>query len=303
MTVSNAAFGKVYEVKSILGLVDILVPTYQHESYIQECINSIFEQDYGNFIAHVFDDCSTDGTARKLEQLQAKWGPRLRVYRNLERQGSGSSSILYQAPKLVGEFWALVEGDDYWVKSDKLSKQVETLKRYKRTVAVGTDWMVLNELDGVTFRDGPMARHFNFYDLILNSQRKTHFTHVSTILWRSHFPPKPVSWPHRIVQNEIPQGDWPLVFETLLQTGLEIRILDQVTSVYRFSGKGAWSSISTEKRARENEDLNNRLTASIPLSMRFKIALYKTMGRLSIEKLLGFGPIANRNLGSMSADR
>jgi hypothetical protein len=204
---------------------------------------------------------------------------------------------------LEGEFWALIDGDDYWVKSDKLSKQVETLKRYKGTVAVGTDWLVLNELDGVTNRDGPMARHFNFYDLILNSHRQTHFTHISTILWRSHFPPHPVSWPPRILLNQIPRGDWPLIFETLLQTGSEMRILDEVTSVYRFSGKGVWSSMSTEDRVRDNEDLNNRLTASIPLPMRVKIALYKTMGRLSIEKLLGFGPIANRNLGSMSADR
>jgi glycosyltransferase involved in cell wall biosynthesis len=290
-------------VKSFSGLVDVLVPTYQHEPYIQECIDSIFAQDYGNFLVHVFDDCSTDGTGHKLEQLQAKWGPRLKVYRNLERQGSGSSSILYQSTKLGGEFWALLEGDDFWVKSDKLSKQVETLNRYKRTVAVGTDWLVLNEVDGVTFRDGPMARHFNFYDLILNSQHKTHFTHISTILWRSHFPPNPVPWPPRILLNQIPRGDVSLVFETLLQTGLDIRVLDEVTSVYRFSGKGIWSNLSKEERAQENEDLNNRLTMSIPLSMRARIALYKTIGHLSIHRLLGFGPIENRDLDSTPDER
>jgi glycosyltransferase involved in cell wall biosynthesis len=290
-------------VKPISGLVDVLVTAYQHEPYIQECIDSIFAQDYGNFLVHVFDDCSTDGTSQKLELLQAKWGPRLRVYRNLERQGSGSASILHQAPKLGGEFWAIIDGDDYWVKSDKLSKQIETLNRYKGTVAVGTDWMVLNEIDGVTFRDGPTARHFNFYDIVLNSHRKTHFTHISTILWRSHFPPNPVPWPPRIVLNQIPRGDVSLVFETLLQTGLEIRIIDEVTSVYRFSGKGVWSSLSAEERVREDKDLNNRLTQSIPLSMRGRMALYKTMKLFSIERLLGFGPIDNRNLGSIPVER
>jgi len=300
---SDGVFGNVHEVKPISGLVDVLVPTYQHESYIQECIDTVFAQDYGNFRVHVFDDCSTDGTAHKLEKLQAKWGPRIRIYRNLERQGSASSSILHHAPTFEGEFWAYLEGDDYWFRSDKLSKQVETLNTHKRTVAVGTDWMVLNELDGVSFRDGPMARHFNFYDLVLNSKRKTHFTHISTILWRSHFPFNPISWPPRIVLNQIPRGDVSLVFETLLQTGLEMRIMDEVTSVYRFSGKGIWSRISEEERFRENEDLNNCLTRSIPRSIKFRIALYKTMRHFSIERLLGFGPIEHRSLGHMSADR
>lgn len=289
--------------KQIAGLVDVLVPTYQHELYIEECVESIFAQDYGNFVVHVFDDCSTDGTAHKLEQLQAKWGTRLRVYRNLERQGSGSSSILHQAPKLGGEFWAFIEGDDYWVAADKLSKQVEILKRHKGTVAVGTDWMVLNESDGSKFRDGPMARHFNFYDLILNSKRNTHFTHISTILWRSHFSFNPVSWPPRIVLNQIPRGDVPLVFETLLQTGMDVRILDEVTSVYRFSGKGVWTRMSSEERIRENKRLSKRLMMSIPLSVRVRISLYKAMRLLSIEMRLGFGPIEKPNLATNSVER
>lgn len=148
-----------------------------------------------------------------------------------------------------------------------------------------------------------MARHFNFYDLIINSKRKTHFTHISTILWRSHFPPNPVAWPPRIVLNHIPRGDVSLVFETLLQTGLEIRIMDEVTSVYRFSGKGLWSSITEGERFRENEDLDKRLRRSIPIAIKGRIALYKTMRLLSLEGLLRFGPICKRNIGSISIER
>ena len=265
---SAGEFGNIHEVKPIEGLVDVLVPTYQHEQYIRECIDSIFAQDYGNFLVHVFDDFSTDGTAHELEQLQAKWGSRLRVYRNLERQGSGSASILHQAPNLRGEFWAVVEGDDFWLTSDKLTKQVSILKSNPQAVAAASKTEMRNELTGEIIVIEPDVREWNYFDLILNSDRFRHYAHISGILWRNIYPGQNVPYPKNFSRPNAVRGEVILMHEVLRETRGSVILYDEVTSVYRFTGSGIWSSLTEDQRREKNEVLNQVINARRPMWLK-----------------------------------
>ena len=51
-------------------LVSIVVPSYNHASYIEKCIESIINQDYDNYELIVIDDGSTDTSAEILIKLQ-----------------------------------------------------------------------------------------------------------------------------------------------------------------------------------------------------------------------------------------
>lgn len=270
--------------RPISGLVDVLVPTYQHEPYIDECIDSIFAQDYGNFLVHVFDDCSTDGTAQKLERLQAKWGSRLRVYRNLERQGSGSASILHQSPNLRGQFWAVVEGDDFWVKSDKLSQQVSILELNPRAVAAASKTEMRNEITGEISVIEPDVREWNYFDLILNSDRFRHYVHISSIVWRNIYPGQNVPYPKNFSRPNAVRGEVILMHEVLRDTRGSVVLYDEITSVYRFTGSGIWSSLTEDQKRQNNEVMNEALWKRRPswlkLVMRFgasKVAAQKCL--------------------------
>ena len=54
-------------------LVSIVVPSYNHEKYIERCITSIYEQDYKYFELIVIDDGSTDESVKVLEKLKNKY--------------------------------------------------------------------------------------------------------------------------------------------------------------------------------------------------------------------------------------
>jgi glycosyltransferase involved in cell wall biosynthesis len=63
-----------------LPLVSILIPVYNREKYIEDCIRSALNQTYRNVEVVVVDNCSTDKTWELCEALAAKES-RLRIYR------------------------------------------------------------------------------------------------------------------------------------------------------------------------------------------------------------------------------
>ena len=53
-------------------LVSILVVVYNHESYIDDCIQSILNQTYRNLEIIIADDCSTDNSFQKAMSWKEK---------------------------------------------------------------------------------------------------------------------------------------------------------------------------------------------------------------------------------------
>ena len=51
-------------------LVSIIVPCYNHQDYIQACIESIIGQDYRNLEFIIIDDGSKDRSAEKIKALE-----------------------------------------------------------------------------------------------------------------------------------------------------------------------------------------------------------------------------------------
>lgn len=51
-------------------LISVIIPAYNHEKYIEECIRSIIAQTYQNIELLVIDDGSKDGTFKKLLELK-----------------------------------------------------------------------------------------------------------------------------------------------------------------------------------------------------------------------------------------
>ena len=51
--------------------VSVIIPTYNVERYIDECIESILNQTYSNFEIVICDDCSTDNTLNYIKKYEA----------------------------------------------------------------------------------------------------------------------------------------------------------------------------------------------------------------------------------------
>jgi glycosyltransferase involved in cell wall biosynthesis len=105
-------------------LVSIILPCYNGEKYLKECIDSILNQTYSNFELIIIDDGSTDKTLRLLKRYKDK---RMVILRNETKLGivAGLNLAVKYAK---GKFIARIDIDDM-MREDRLRKQVEFLER------------------------------------------------------------------------------------------------------------------------------------------------------------------------------
>ena len=70
-------------------LVSVIVPVYNVEPYIDQCIKSILNQEYQNFELILIDNLSTDNSLEKCREYEKK-DSRIRVLENPQRGVSGT---------------------------------------------------------------------------------------------------------------------------------------------------------------------------------------------------------------------
>lgn len=123
--------------------VSVLIPSYNHAAFLNECLDSIFRQTFTDLEVVLVDDGSKDESVA-LAEAYAKREPRLRVYRNEANLGTYGTE--QRALELsTGEFVAVMNSDDLWHPS-KLERQVALLDANPETsLCYVLGWMVDGE--------------------------------------------------------------------------------------------------------------------------------------------------------------
>ena len=103
-----------------LGLVSIVMPSYNTEKYICETIDSVLNQTYPYWELIIVDDCSTDNTDEVVKAyLEDK---RIRYLKNHVNSGAAVSRN-YALREAKGKWIAFLDSDDLW-EPEKLTKQI-----------------------------------------------------------------------------------------------------------------------------------------------------------------------------------
>ena len=135
-------------------LVSIIVITYNQQSYIEECILSIINQDYQNIEIIISDDCSTDKTAKILNRLKKKYDDKIIL--NISSINRGITSNSNSALKMCnGKYICFTGGDDIFFKS-KIKKQIKWILQSPERVLCGHDAEIIDDkshLVGKKFSD------------------------------------------------------------------------------------------------------------------------------------------------------
>ena len=117
-----------------LPLVSISCITYNHASYIKECIVGFLVQKTNfNFEVLIHDDHSTDGTEEIIKEYAKQYPDIIKPLFEKENQyslGKPIGSAVWNLPRARGEYIAICEGDDYWTDPYKLQKQVDFLESH-----------------------------------------------------------------------------------------------------------------------------------------------------------------------------
>ena len=122
-------------------VVSVCCITYNHEPYIAEAIDGfLIQQTDFPFEIIVRDDCSTDNTASIIREYVEEYPDIIKpIFESENQYSKGVRPMPVVFKQAVGEYFALCEGDDYWVDSLKLQRQVDGLKHNDQCSFAGHD--------------------------------------------------------------------------------------------------------------------------------------------------------------------
>ena len=92
------------------NLISVIVPVYNVEDYLEECINSILSQTYTNLEILIVDDGSTDNSLAILQQFSQR-DSRITIF--TKENGGLSSARNCAIDEAKGEYFTFIDSDDY----------------------------------------------------------------------------------------------------------------------------------------------------------------------------------------------
>lgn len=121
-------------------LLTVVVPTYNHEKYIEECIESILKQKtLFNFDILVSNDCSTDNTHLILEKY--KHLPNIKIETTSQNLGAETPDRFNNLfSQIKSKYITILDADDYYSEEYKLQKQIEFLENNPDYIIHSTGW-------------------------------------------------------------------------------------------------------------------------------------------------------------------
>lgn len=128
-------------------MVSVIIPTYNHERYIVQAINSVLMQKTQySYEVLVGEDKSTDNTRMVLKRFEKTHPGMITVFyreHNMHTEKYSNAADLRRRAK--GKYLIVLEGDDFWVSENKLEKQVTFLECNPDYVAVAHNCSVVGE--------------------------------------------------------------------------------------------------------------------------------------------------------------
>lgn len=94
-------------------LVSLIIPVYNVENYVEQCLESALTQTYKNLEIILVDDCSTDGSKAVIAKVIAKY-PQCNLYLITHKENKGLGAARNTAiARAKGEYIMFLDSDDY----------------------------------------------------------------------------------------------------------------------------------------------------------------------------------------------
>lgn len=145
--------------------VSLVIPVYNGEPYLRECLDSVMAQDYQDMEILMIDDGSTDGSTALLEEYAAR-DRRMRWWKNPHNLGlSANFNACLRAAR--GEYVKFVLQDDKLLSPAAVRLMAERLDADESIALVGTASQLLDAKSQVTgTRDYFKAGRLNGWKVI-----------------------------------------------------------------------------------------------------------------------------------------
>ncbi|HAS91448.1 MAG TPA: glycosyl transferase family 2 [Clostridiales bacterium] len=126
----------------IMELISIIIPVYNVEKYLKQCVESLTEQTYRNLEIILIDDGSTDLSGAICDEL-GKNDKRIKVIHKKNEGMSVARNVGLDVCR--GQYIGFVDSDDF-IDKDMFQFLYNNIQKYNADISVCRAWRVINNL-------------------------------------------------------------------------------------------------------------------------------------------------------------
>ena len=124
-------------------MVSILCCSYNHEKFIAHALDGILNQKTSySYEVIIADDASQDGTQEIIRNYAEKYPDKITKVILRERNVGIGQNYYDALCQVEGKYLAICDGDDYWIDSEKLQKQVNYLEKHRDCAVVCSNFKI-----------------------------------------------------------------------------------------------------------------------------------------------------------------
>ena len=255
-------------------VVSICCTTYNFESYIEKTLESflIQETDFP-FEILIYDDASTDKTAKIISEYEAKYPKLIKpIYQTENKLSKGMKPSTFNFSRANGAYVAICDGDDFWFSADKLQVQIELMKRYP-DINISFHSSYLSDVHNNIIKNRLINNNGNEIKIISPEEvilGGGEFMPTSSLMIKTKILNSLPEWFYK----DAPVGDVYIQMISSIPNGA--LYLPKLRGVYRVNVLGSWTSRKNDYRSCEsiNKEAVNREKCHLALNVSSK-EIYK----------------------------
>ena len=234
-------------------MLSVIMPVYNHEKYVAKAIESVIAQETNfKYELIIGEDKSTDNSLKIIREYERMHPDKIRVLAREENMGASKNGYdLYMNAR--GKYIATLEGDDYWLGTEKLQRQVDFLEENPDYIACAHRFKVVNQdeeeyydrdFECQFFQNNPYTKEVLEKGLMLS--------HINSLVFRNIFKDESINtdlWR----EFDVPAGDYAVT--ALLILNGKMHFLDKCYSCYRKIISDVASSFSAMQERNNKRDI------------------------------------------------
>jgi glycosyltransferase involved in cell wall biosynthesis len=226
--------------------LSVLMVTYNHEKYIGQALDSVLMQKVTfPYEIVIGDDFSTDKTREIIVDYAVKHPDKIRLLLHERNLGlGGKNNFIHTLKACVGEYVAILEGDDYWTDPHKLQKQVELMDEHPQCAICIHDVQEFHQNLG-EIRKSIFPEHLR----LVTQQKdllKGNYIYTCSVMYRKQHLHELPPWYY----DTISLADFTI--NVLCSHYGDIRYIDNVMAVYRIHRSGMWTQMTISEKIKDH---------------------------------------------------
>jgi len=219
--------------------LSIIMPVYNEEKFIARALESVLYQNVNfDYEIILIDDNSNDRTVEIIQSYQKAF-KNIQLIVNERNYGKGYGTMKgYESAS--GEYFHMLDGDDFFISYNKLQKQVDFLDENNDYVAIAHNSIVLFDDNRISF--------------ISSNIRKISYEYEEAITNKFYFHTS--SYMYRKIQKKLPEiflkkplrGDSALNFFHVFHSKKKVMYHPDISSVYNHHGRGLWTGMTDKEK-------------------------------------------------------